>query len=237
MLTLQEIFDALAYGEFTNMALGNSVLGTLTEDKYPKVVSALNLGLVELYKRFLLKKKKCLLIQQAGVTTYFLRSDYVGMYIESIDDGAYEEDVFEDDIIKVLAVCNAAGEDVPLNNPKYPNTGVFTQTYDTIHMVPAKPPATLTVTYQAEYPRIKIEDDFDPNEIKIYFPKFLLDPLLAYIAARIFKGKTSKSAEGETNLSTTFHYQFEAGCKKIVELGLAEEAEEQSGKFTARGWV
>jgi hypothetical protein len=237
MITLKEIFDNLAYGEFANLALGNSPLGTLTEDKYPKIVSAMNLGLVEIYKRFILKRKKCLLMQQTGVTTYYLRSDYVGDYLETVDDGSYEESAFNDDLIKVLEVEDAAGEDIPLNNPRYPDTGVFTQAFDTITMQPASPLKTLTLTYQAEYPKIVITDDFDPTEIRLFFPNFILEALLAYIAARVFKGKTSKSAEGETNLSTTFNYQFENACKKITELGLAEEAEELATNFTNKGFI
>jgi hypothetical protein len=237
MITLKEIFDNLAYGEFANLALGNSPLGTLTEDKYPKIVSALNLGLVEIYKRFILKRKQCLLKQQIGVTTYYLRSDYVGDYIETVEDGSFEDNYFNDDLIKVLEVTDAAGDSVPLNNPRYPDTGVFTQAFDTITMKPASSLQTYTVTYQAEYPKIIIADDFDPNEIRLFFPNFILEALLAYIAARVFKGKTSKSAEGETNLSTTFNYQFENACKKIIELGLAEEAEERSNKFVTKGFV
>lgn len=237
MLTLQDIFDNLAHGEFANLALGNSSLGTITEDKYPKIVSAINLGLMELYKRFLLKKKKFLLQQRAGVSLYYLRSDYIGDYLDLVEDGSFEDDTIVTDLIRVLWVKDTAGIEIPLNDPRFPTTGVFTQSYDALRMTPASPLKTLTVTYQAKYPKIIIDEDFDPKEIELYFPHFILEALLAYVASRVFKGKTSKSAEGQTNISTTFHYQFIAACKDISELGLAEEMEERSTKFSAKGFV
>jgi hypothetical protein len=235
MQTLQDLFDNLAYGEFANLALGNSPLGSITEDKYPKVVAAINMGLTELHKRFVLKKKKVLLTQQTGVLVYYLRSDYLGDYLEDFEQGEIES--LDDDIIRVLQIVDADGTDVPLNNPRYLDTGVFTDGHDILSMVPATPLKTLTVIYQAKYPRIKVTETFDPERVKLYFPEFITEPLLAYVAARVFKGKTSKAAEGEHNISATFHYQFEAACKKIMELGLAEEPPEVNSRFVNKGWV
>ena len=39
MITLQEFFDTLAAGEFSNVSLGNSVLGSITADRYPMIVA------------------------------------------------------------------------------------------------------------------------------------------------------------------------------------------------------
>ena len=190
-----------------------------------------------MHKRFILKRKKLSLTQQTGVTKYYLRSDYLYDYLGIVDDGSDTDDEFTDDLIKVLDIVDSDGDSVYLNDPRYPDTGVFTQAYDTLTMVPATPLKTLTITYQAQYPKIVVDQKFDPVKHKLYFPNFVLEPLLSFIASRVFKGKTSKSAEGETNLSTTFWYQFENGCKRIIDLGLAEEALEEASNFESKGFV
>ena len=51
-MVLQDLFDTLASGEFSGLSLGQSVTGSIKEEAYPKVVAALNRGLVEIYKRY-----------------------------------------------------------------------------------------------------------------------------------------------------------------------------------------
>jgi len=240
MITLQEIFDDLASGEFTSMSLGNSALGSIVEAQYPKVVSSLNLGLLELYKRFKLKQKECTVHQHADVTTYYLRTDYLGP-VADLDDEAYivevEDDPFEDDIIRILEIYDADNEVIPLNDYRYPDTGVFLLAFDTLSMVPADPVEVRTIVYQARYPKIILTDPFDPKDIELYFPDFIKEALLLYMASRIYKGKTSKAAEGTQNLGITFLAQFEAACKRLEQLGLAETRDLAHERFAAKGWV
>ena len=104
MTTLQDIFDLLASGEFANMAIGRSVTNSITAENYPKIVNNMNLGLIELYKRFQLRKKEIYLYQQENVTEYYIRSDYVTSANYTGDDAYLVEatdEEFEDDIIKM----------------------------------------------------------------------------------------------------------------------------------------
>ncbi|MBT7349178.1 hypothetical protein HN803_00060, partial [candidate division WWE3 bacterium] len=90
------------------MALGNSVLSTITEEKYPKIVSNVNLGLIEIYKRFTLKEKRIDLYEQTGITHYLIRSDYLSSTVAAVSSNGYliedSDDPFEDDIIKITEV-------------------------------------------------------------------------------------------------------------------------------------
>ena len=76
-MVLQDLFDTLASGEFANLSLAHSVSDSIKEEAYPRIVSAANRGLRELYKRFLLKKKKVMLFQQEGIIRYYLRPERV----------------------------------------------------------------------------------------------------------------------------------------------------------------
>jgi len=57
MVILGDIFDLLANSEVLNTKLSRSPNGALDESEYVKVVGHLNLGLVELYKRFNLRQR------------------------------------------------------------------------------------------------------------------------------------------------------------------------------------
>ena len=241
MITLQEFFNTLSSGEFSSIAIGNSVLGSITEKSYPKIVNNMNLGLIEIYKRFTLKEKRITLYEQTDLTQYFIRSDYFSASIARVNDNAYLIDnvlePFEDDLIRITEAYDADDNVIHINDKRYTETGIFTTSFDTIRLTPADPLRVITLVYLASYPKIIIEDGFDPNEIELYFPNWIQEPLLYYIAARIFQGKSSKAAEGERSLYTTFLYQYEASCKKIELLGLADVSGEISTNFVTNGWV
>jgi hypothetical protein len=230
MIILQDLFDTLAYGELSNLALGNSSTGSIVESEYPKIVSHINLGLMELYKRFPLKKGELKVIQQTNVDTYYLRSEFVGEYIEDNDNNP-----FEDDIIKVDAVFNEIGDELPLNNSHNINS-VFTPAFDILKMVPSDPVQTVSVVYQARYPKIVVYPQFNPSHIELYIPDFIVEPLISYVAARIYKGMIA--LEGEANPNTSYMQQYELACKKIELYGLsANNNDSRDNKFISNGWV
>ena len=52
-MTLSDVFDQLAYGEFSKIFLGES--GAIPQSNWNRIITHINLGLTELYKRFDLK--------------------------------------------------------------------------------------------------------------------------------------------------------------------------------------
>jgi len=236
---LQKLFDKLAYGEFADIAIGNSDSGTITQAAYPKVVAHINSGLLELYKRFLLKKKTVKIVQQTGVEIYYLRPEYATT-LSSISPTAYiiedDNDPFDSDLIRVLEVYDDFGDVVPLNNPRFRDTGVFTTAFDTLKMITADPPKTLSVICQVAYPEIIITEDFDPESFELNFPVFIESALLAFVAARMFKGRPAKT-EGGGPAYNIYDGYFERACKKIEELGLAEDQDSDCDHFSDNGWV
>jgi len=237
---LQDIFDTLASGEFANIAIGNSESGTITQAAYPKVVNHINSGLLEIYKRFLLKKKEFQIVQQTGVSIYYIRYDYIAGSISSTGPESYivedPNDPFDRDLIKVIRVYDELGDEVPLNNPRYRDTGVFTQAHDIIKMTPADPLKTLSFVCQASYPKIIITQSFNPETYELFFPSFIETALLAFVAARMFKGKPGKTDSGVPAYNV-YDGKFEDACKVIKELGLAEDEDTDCDHFTDNGWV
>jgi len=241
-MTLQDLFDTLATGEFTSLNLANSVTGSIKEEAYPKVVNSINRGLRELYKKFLLKKKKVYLVQQTDVTRYYLQTRYLG-YAGATTADAYlvdhPDEEFSNDVIRLLEIEDSDGLAVEINppHPYLEQTYFKTSGFDTLDLVTEETGETFLVTYQARYPKITITEDFDPEEINLYFPSFIEEALCNYAASLLVKGKATKASEGEGYATNTWNYKYEQACQEIIRLGLVEEAIVQDNRFNRRGFV
>lgn len=239
MITVQKLFDDLANGELAGMAMGNSVIGSITESHYPKIISAINLGLIDLYKRFPIKEKEIKLHQQTGVTLYYLRSDYVGApgyftsdaYIE--DD---EDDPFEDDLLKVTAAYDEIGTPVPVNNGAFKKTGIFTPSHDIVKMVPADPLKIISLVYRARYPEIVITETFNPTETNLYIPDAIRKALITFVASEVFSSKASRNAEGEPNVAMSFLYKYENMIKQLENDDVFIDVNDTHSHFESKGW-
>lgn len=264
-MVVQDLFDELATGEFSNIALGNSVNGSIEPSSYKKIITQLNAGLRELYKRFLLKQKTCYITRPAGTTDYFLRDagteEVPAMWDTTMSavwttvmqdpfgnlpitsglitvstEVAYEDPTVSD-LCKVIGVFDKLGvTDVYLNDKRHPDS-VFTKKFDHISIKDPLP-VTLGIVYQAYYPKIVLDEDFDPETYELFFPDFITYALKCYIASELYTGKTSKATEGATQVYNTFHAKFEKACKIIELNGFAEEEnDDDDTRFDNGGWV
>jgi len=208
-------------------------------DKYPKVVSLINLALLDLYTRFPLKEKEFKVYQRTGKSLYYIRADYMGdplagdpeVYIDGTGD-----DPPNGDIIKFTQAFDELGVEVMINKRQYPD-GIFLPEPDVLKMTVGDVPKIISMVYQAAYPKILIEANFNPATYKLYFPSFLKVALLAHVAARLFVGKDSSAVEGEPNLNNTFQYRYETECLKMERLSMAPGVDEEFEQFEKNGWV
>jgi hypothetical protein len=250
MIYLQEVFDMLAYGELANVKMGNSDLETIAEASYPKVVGALNLALVEIYKRLNLRQNSLVLHQHASVVLYKLRSDYADL-LADMDDEKYIEQTdlepFGDDVIKILSAKDSAGDKVRINDLAYP-ADIFTPQFDEVRIIGPSTTImnadgkyrttvdTFTITYQAKYPKIALTQSLKPTRYKLHIPDSILEPLLIYAAQRLLKRPT-KLVKGEVSPNATLLIEYENAMKRIENLGMDIQDEGGRDQFTANGWV
>ena len=250
MFTLQDVFDDLAYGELANTQMGNSHLGTIEEKHWPKVVSAINQALVEIFKRLNLRQGTLTLHQQADLTRYYLRADRTEEDTDAMDEDVYIEvsdtHPFEDDIIKVLSAKDSAGDVVRINNPEYP-ADLFIREYDVVDI--AIPGTTLfnadgttrpdldvfTLTYQAKYPKIVMTEQLKPHRYKLYLPDAIEEPLLLYTTYKLMR-KPTKAAKGEVAASSSLLLEFENSIRKLEHLKLEIDETTERDRLTENRW-
>lgn len=238
---LSEIFEQLNYGELSQVSLGGDELG-IQECDYAKVIPHVNLGLLELYKRFPIKISSSIITVDSSITEYTLHSDYAVSNVASLEPVKYITDTsanpFTDTILKIEKITkNEVIEDweeqaeLPINDENA-CWKIFTTNYKTFVIPDTTTEDSLIVHYRNS-PVILDPHTSIPATTEILIPPSLLEPLLLYIANRIFSHmNTDQIQEG-----MSYYQKFEASCRKIEELSLMNRMEPNNIKLTANGWV
>ena len=213
-MTVQEVIDMAKFGELRNLKLGN------LEDR--AIVSYINLGLIELYKRFPLSVKETVIeLIDGGSSEYTLPSDC--MWLVSAF-GEVPEDAPET-YYNELDINNE-------NNPLSVNTVSWNKvqlpveiegSYVSLIYI-AAPDATQKVTYN--------EDGLYLQE-ELQLPAQLIESLLFYIGYRA-QGAMDGNIQSESN---THYMRFDKSCQKIKTEGMFTNDNLDMTRVTDRGFA
>lgn len=239
MINLQNLFDDLAHGELANMAVGRSQTTLISPDKYPRIVSLVNAGILAIHTELSLKEKTLNIHQRLDITDYYLRADHVGdpnggdpqIYI----DGTGVDPV-DGDIIQLISAEDDLGELVYLNDGNYPDH-LFTPQQDVVRMTIGDTLKVITITYKATLPPIQVVEGFNPITINIEAPSFITAALTNHISARLFTGTASQAIEGQPHPNSTFQYRYYQEIESIKRNFLAPELNPGNERFEKDGWV
>lgn len=238
-MTLLDILKDLTYGELAGLALGSWTPDEFDNQpdphQYEQIVSHINLGLKEIYKRFFLRSREIDIQQHEEISTYKLASEYAASNTASaialseryILDTA--EDPFEDDILKIEEVYDEEGTKLPMNDITDEDS-VYTPSYRTVQIPAPNDELSFSVQYRACHPKIPVTLDTDPADIEVELPNSLHAALLQYVGYR---------ANLRTNPEKSANYwqQFEKSCEHVDRLGLEVQGEPGTWRFDDHGWV
>ena len=236
-MLLSYIFNQLTQGELSQLSVaGTDVIGIQLTD-YEKVVPHINLGLIELYKRFSLKEHKLTIQEYESIDTYILDDDYAVSNTGSAEPIKYIVDSVDDpfvtsDFLKFVLVEDEEGTELPINDYN-DETSIFTPTYNSLKLPSPTDTGVLTVTYRAAPEIIVVDDTLNPEQYDVKLPMHLLEALIFYIASRAY----SVLDMGESNMSDKFFIKYEAACKRVVDLGLISSDDTTNMKLEDNGWV
>jgi hypothetical protein len=165
-MLLSEFKEYLAYGELAHLAIGDLASN---ENQVNRIISAINLGVTELYKRFPIK---------------------LGSEVITLEDSTYEY-ALPADLVKIEAIYDSEDIEIPLND--HNNTlSVFTTNYNVLkHPYPVAD-LTITVEYRVAAPKLALDSE-DTEEIEI--PPQFTEALVNYVAYRMFAAINMNSAE------------------------------------------
>lgn len=247
MITIKNIFDLLAEGEFAHMNLKQRHTGGLSEEEYPSIIGHINLGLLEFYKRFNFLQDEITLHVNSLTKIYYLRPDRFGLPANMGKQIYLEEDTdnpFDNNILEITNVYNSIGDDLPLNDRRAA-LAIETISYDTLRITSADnylaslvlAGGVLNVRYKASYPTITIDEDFDPVTHELHIPDVILEPLLFYIASRVYKSMGSNDSGEGADKSMTYIQKYELACQKIDTFGLDTQINDARTNFDEGGFI
>jgi hypothetical protein len=232
-MTVDELFTNLSLHELSNLSMGDSGEGEISERHKPKVIFQTNNGLLDLYTRFILKEKGLLIEQREGKTTYPLSSQFAESNWDGHSDPRpFINDIgepFTDDLLKVIGVTDGFGRDLPLNDRGNPDS-LFTPTTKVLQVPRAVPGVVLSLTYQAKHPPLTL----DEMETELELPEVLFSALTAFIAWKIYSGMNTQEAMA---IAQGHHDTYENECASVTQDDTVNTSiSTTSIVFRQRGW-
>ena len=204
-MTVRQIVDQAKAGELNGLAVVS---------KEDMIVGYLNLGVLELYKRFQLKVEEVVIPLVEGVDIYTLPSDF--MWLVSVYG---EVDVRSTESVNILPVNE---EDNPLS--------VNTVGWNKIQVPVSIDGAYISVIYVAS-PDMYSTADMSAN---VELPAQMIEALLAYIGYRA----NSAIDTGIQTEDSVWYQRFEHSCDKLKEYGMFNGDDMyMSKRLSARGFV
>lgn len=238
-MTLLEILKDLTYGELAGLSIGNLIHDEAENEpdphQYERIVSYINLGLKEIYKRFFLRSKEIDIQLHEEITTYKLHSEYAQTNTASaipISERYILDTVdepFVDDVLRIEEVYDEEGTLLPLNDI-HEEDSLYTPAYNMIQHPEPSDTASISVQYRACHPKISTSLTTDPDTVEVELPNSLHVALLQYVGYRAYlKTNPEKAAD--------YWQQFEKSCLHVDRLGLEVQGEPGDWRFDDRGWV
>lgn len=231
-MQLNELLQRLCEGEFEDINLGYTVDGLPMDQHYPKLVRHIDMGLLELHKRFPIRTRTVQLEQDESIKAYTLRSVFAQSNTGSTEPIKYILDdataPFKDsEFLRIDEVKDAEGVTLPLNNA-YDDTSVFTPTHNTLYVPEPEQGKVVTFTYRAAHGTLSTTDN--PEDILVDLPYSHVEALLYYVANRVL---------APTNIDASRDYlmKFESACNILEEFNLNNEDNTESQQFYNGGWV
>lgn len=256
-MTLQDIFDDLAFGELSQLAIGGADSGTPTdieqicEKDRPALIKHINLGLNALYRRFRLAEKSVVIILQENKSSYVLDSRFAITNTQSNEPVKYLLDVndeFDDTLLKVEevqgfvspvgAVDRSGWIPLKLNATNNPHS-LRTPSMKTL-IVPddfgmQTPPEKILVKYRASHPKIDVNlGTYAAMEQIIELPSTHLAALLYFVASRVMN---PVGMVEEFHSGNSYYAKYDAECRQLEGENFQIDDMEENSNFHRQGFI
>lgn len=183
-MKLSELFNDLAVGELSSMAFAKT--GVIDPLAHPKVVSAINVALSDIFSRIPLAEKEVLVETLEWKSIYHIRKEHSKLdptpgYLKYILDTPANR--FMDDIVKIVGVTNEVGDPLPVNDAEQ-WASVFLPAFDTVQFNHPGANQVFSVQYQALHPKlVSSGEGYLDQPIRV--PAVLMDMVRLKTAATI----------------------------------------------------
>ncbi len=205
-MVIEDVIHLAKYSELSSIAIKEDTVA---------IVAFINLGMIELYKRFALKRETYVINVNAEETLYDMPANFM-----------YPTSAFK----KVLQGTKLVNEDVPINE-ELSYHSVFFPAYNQIQIPETLEITELTLLYVPKPVRYSIND----LQLDIDLPEVLIDCLLSYLG---YKGHLGIRSDGQSE--NNYHsLRFERSVLKAKELGVCPSTDyfRTTNKLNLKGFV
>lgn len=213
-----KVRDIMLIKTIITTAKFSELSGVAIKDNVEAIVAFMNLGMIELYKRFPIKVSEHILDLEDGVMFYEMPKNF--MYaIEAYG----EVDKTSAEKTRKIAI-----------NDEDADVSIFFNDWNTIQVPSAVTGYSMSIIYVPTPADVTVEEAED-GVSELDLPSALVDALLSYIGYRAYLGVKSDS-QSENNAHWA---RFERMCKKAEDLGVAfpSDSMSTSNKATSRGFI
>lgn len=235
---VQDVFEQLAFGELYNVSLGGTPCKGVPVADYPMLITHINLGMIELYKRFPIKINQLIIDLYPEIIKYRLDKKYALNNTDSTEPVKFIRDSAEfpynNDLLKIERIFNEDGQELFMNvtNAYW---AVQTPEYNVVQCNYPDEENSLLVEYRAKPDNITIPaTGLNPEIIEILLPEVLIEALVNYVSARIY---ASLNPDGTIGEGKNYYMQFERSCKEILHQGLINYDYAMNYRLEAAGWL
>jgi len=229
-MDVEEIINDAKYGELKQLGVAKELKSsntTTVEAAEREILTHINLGLLELYKRFDLRVEETVIALHPVQTMYII--DIANIYhVDTNPDGYL--DALSDRFDHVIAAYDEEGSKYVLNDENNA-LSILTPAWNAIQIPNPVVDTAVYIIYAAAPDRLVWNADL--STVKIGLPPAMTEALLHYIGYR-----GHGSVDGSLNAENNSHYmRFEASCTKLEELGLFALDGIQTGDVQDKGFV
>ena len=238
-MKLQEIFDALWYGELSQVFQGgtDATEGIREEDR-KKVISHIQLGLTSLHRRFNIRVGEFVLELQPGQTVYVLSKEFAQSNTKSAEPVKYIRDnqlPFEDDLFKIERIYDKNECELPFNESMF--KGIRTLRNHVLVVPESYQEKTdiLHILYRANHPKIDtLMGEAVPFMQEIELPDMYLQALLYFVGSRVMNpiGINQEFHDGNN-----YAKKYELECMRLEQENFQIDDIEDNNKFHRSGFV
>jgi hypothetical protein len=237
-MKLSEVFELLQYGELASISISggiDEVKGIRVED-YPTLISHINLALTDLHTKFNLKERELVIQQYDNITIYHMQSDYAVSNTSSTQPVKYivdtEEDKFNDDILRVNAIFDEAGCELPINDENRANS-LFLNGYSSLQIPFPSSENSVFIMYRANHEKLNVQ--LPDLEAEINIPAYCVEALLSYVTSRVHCQRTTQEAQAN---AVSYMAKYNNLCDQIEERNnLHNNPSNSNFKLGENGWV
>lgn len=240
MVLLSDFLTFLATGEFSNLALNRNRDGRIAESDYEKVMSHINLGMMDLHKRFKLREHEITLQADPAKTLYYLRPEHMAPDYQ-LGGEKYllrpEDSDGNINLIKLLSVVDSDGTAYKLNN-RHAVPAIMEAAFDTLRITGLTEAKIFTLNYKAYPTEIIVDDDLIVDEEYLEIPPALRTPLLYYVASRVYKPTGSNDSTANADKSNDYMNLYLVACQEYLLHGNDITDNDQKDPYDGtEGWV